>query len=113
MVADERFGNFIQFDSRNAWSHMTGYLSYRLSNKQRTFTYFFNFCIGLDLGHYSSLFRTDLVCAQACSTSLDTARFGQTFIMAHQQVAFYLLQRIENNTYQNQQGCTSIELCKL
>ena len=41
------------------------------------------------------------------------ARIKETIIMAYEQMAFYLLKRIEHNADKDQQGRTAEELCKL
>ena len=42
-----------------------------------------------------------------------TARFHETIVMVHHEMALYLLQRIEYYAYQDKQRRTSEELCKL
>ena len=43
-------------------------------------------------------------------TTLDTAGLHQTIVVAHQQVALYLLQSVEYHTHHNQQRRTAIEV---
>lgn len=38
------------------------------------------------------------------------SRIKETIIVTHHKVALYLLQGVNNNTYENQKGCSSKEL---
>ena len=43
---------------------------------------------------------------------MNTAGTQQTIIVPHEQMTLNLLERIENHTYQDEQGCAAKELCE-
>ena len=96
MVTDKLFSYLIQLEGRYTRLDMRGQFAKGLSNQLIGLAHQLNFVFSLQ-----KYLHTGLVCTHA--TSVDTARVEQTVIVAHEQVALNLLQRVENDTHENQQ----------
>ena len=96
MVANEFVSHLIQLEGRYTRLDMLCQFAKGLTNELVSLTHQLDFIFSLQEDLNTGLVRTH-------STSVDTARVEQTVVVAHEQMALNLLQRIENDTHENQQ----------
>ena len=97
MISDELIRYLIQLEGRYSRLDMFCQFAKRMSNKLVCLTHQLYFILSLQI----DLHRRRLICSH--SAAMDTARTEQTIIMAHQQVALNLCERVEHDADENQQ----------
>ena len=96
MVANKFIGHLIQLEGRYTRLDMFCQFAKRTTNELVSLTHQLYFIFSLQKYLHTGLVRTH-------SASVNTARIKQTVVVTHEQMALNLLQRVENDTHENQQ----------
>jgi len=113
IVADELLADFVEEGGGDTWTDMTAHLRESFPEEEAGITYELDFFFSLEQYHSFPLDVCVLCLDGHRGAALDAAGLGETVVVAHQEVALDLLEGVEDDTDEDEQGGTTIELGKL
>ena len=110
VVPDKLFRLLIQFLRPHSRLYHPGNFSVSLRQYLCAFSYELDLLFCFQVNH---LKLCSCRAATKIRTSFYSSRLHHPFVVSHEQIAFNLLQCVENNTYKDQKRSTPIKLCEV